>query len=515
MLDKLKALTRQLNPVQRALEATQGLPSLTPVAAMEFIAGWLPQQQNLLEQPTRMQEALWGLDPLCRERLAAAASELMRGQLTRLRLQLYANAAQPYVQALYRAYLPCVQQYKLSLVQKPHEQFPPHAGFLFWGTRRLVMEFITTRQAQQTQWQELYAAIPAILGEKLPASALPAARLALAQFCLVSSGLAAELEVRQVDIVDRLVGMLAPFVSFSQQPRSGIQYWLDIHQPHPPALVDLGKLPQPSNGLIYIQFERVLDELLSLETLIAQQAQLPTKLNFDGNLHRTEVLVTLRQLRDKWMGKVATRRHERKLMDKFVFLALDLPAIRRKVAGFEQAGTRTINLGIERARMEDISQSGIGLRVPAEAWAKVGLAVGIQVEGNPRWVVGVVRRLVNTQTASELHMGVEILSLTPQSIRLVEEARLTVWEQTNAGGALDNVFGVWIPPSVHSHEQAMLLLEKPEVVIGKSYGMYYHGHKGMIRIKDQVEVGDNFYRYTVDVVEALSASVEKAQELDF
>lgn len=514
MLDKIKQFAKSLNPVQRVIDAAQDIETMSPLPALTFAMNWLQQQADLYEQPSRFQEALAAVEPMFLAKYDAAASELMAGALSRLRLQLFLQVVQPFAEAMSEAYLVCLRAYKPSMVQKPGDAYPPHAGALRWGTSRMLLEFIATRQTAQVSWLDLYRTLPAMKQGKLPAAAQGAVKLEFARFSLLASGLIAELDARQVEVLDRMVGILAPFVAIGPTPSGQVCYSVDITQDQPPQLLSDSSAAMPAETLIYADFDRVLTELNALEHFVVQQGSLPQKLNPDGVLSVTEVLVTLRQCRDKWRGKVHSRRHDRRKLERRVDIAYDFLAVRRKVSGAEAKG-RLLNTGIDQAQMEDISQSGIGLIVGQTEWGKVGMMLGLRLEGSERWVVGVVRRLISRGPEAFL-MGVEILALQPQSVRLVDEAKISVWERTSNVTAFDNVFAIWIPPSPHSGQQAMLLLEnRNAVTIGKAYGLYYKGQKGMVRVKELTEVGTNFFRFHVDLVGEIVADKDENSAYDF
>ncbi|WP_018152194.1 hypothetical protein [Leeia oryzae] len=512
MFNKLKALSKSLSPVQRAIDTALDTENMTASAAVAFLADWLPQQQGMQEQSGKLFELLNGIDPVCQKHFNTLLTELMRGQLTRLRLHLFASSTAPFIDAMYQSYLRCVNQYKSTLM---NQNASPHAGLLWWAGRRLEIEFITTHQAQNTRWTEIYACAPLILQNKLPTQALSAAKLELAHFCLVATGLASELEVRQVEILNRLSRSLAPFVNFEQKKPMGLCYVLSMDEEQPPIMVTDETPVSRVDNIVYLNYERVLDELRSLEYLIGEQAQLPNKLNYDDSLQTTEVLVTIKLVRDKWMGKVKTRRHERRKLGRDAEIAYEFPTIRVKLSGSEHFQLKTATLGLGKGVLQDISQSGVGLTIPNATWAKVGLAIGMQVAGSPKWVVGVIRRVTALEAENSLLLGIEVLSLAPLSIRLVEEAKISVWETSTNVAAFDNIFGIWIPASPHSHGQAMIMLESKNVSIGKTYGIYFHGEKAMVRIIELAEIGANFYRFNVEITSEFTQTEESSHELDF
>ncbi|MCB6183154.1 PilZ domain-containing protein [Leeia sp. TBRC 13508] len=520
MLDKLKAFSKNLNPLNKALETAMGIKTMPSAAAVSFFNEWLPQQEAILASPDKLQSLMSTAEPICKQHFIELSTELMKGQLTKLRVQLFSSSLTPFTEMLFQAHLRCVQGYKSSLLSMGGDAVSPHAGLIAWGTRKLQLEFVTTHQAKQMKWTEVYSCAPLILQNKLPTASLSAAKIELAHFCLLATGLVSELEVRRIEIVNRLARMLAPFLIFTPQRSNGLCYLLSPSLEQPPALIkpeDILTEAQLENA-VFLDINRVLDELRALEHMIGQQETLPTKLNYDNTLHVTEVFVTIRQLRDKWMGKVNTRRHDRRQLDRAALIAYEFPAIRRKVAGTEEKNSlasRAFAMGLDDGRIIDISQSGVGITIRAAPWAKVGLAVSIQIEGSARWVVGIIRRITAQEAESSMLLGIEILSLTPESVRLVEAAKMSVWETTTNVAAFENIFGVWIPPSAQSHQQAMILLEQKQVSIGKSYGIYYKGQKSKIRIKDLVEMGDNFFRYDVDIEATESGKAESNQQLDF
>ncbi len=474
--------------------AREEMSSLAPLPALNYLSEWLPQDEAVYADAASLLLSLETLDPICRDQLDAAVVELLDGLATPLRTRMFTRAVLPFTEVLLAAHRRGLQAW---LTASGDNLPAPHAGLLHWWAERMLANFVASRRLTADDWSDLHIAGAALIACTLPTEVHSAAKLALARLVLISTGLSAEADVRQAYILGRLAGWCAPFVSLSAEPMGRLCYLLDLAANIPPTRWRRHAAPTTDRGLLFADLDQVIAELGQLERFVLQYARLPKNLA-EWGLGTAEVLTAVRRLRDRWCGRPHTRRFRRRPLVLDVEVASDFAGIRTRLPGPGRAAAAAERPELVHGRVTDVSQGGSGVMVEADGWAQVGAGVGLHVGGTRHWMLGVVRRTVNSAEDRTL-LGVDVLALTPQSVQLREEGEVTVGiQQIGQSEPSPSVHAIWIPPSPHNGREAMLWVESPEQLqVGKHYRMQRDGELEVVRVMEVSEVGSNFVCFRV------------------
>lgn len=513
MIDTLKRLFvfGRESRLEKAIATVQSAAELAPMQAMQSLQEWLNQELRRGKERQDGLVILRGVDASLRTILEAALAAMLDAQSNHARMNLLTQNMVPFCDIILSLYTEALRREMVELARKPTNTplvQASVANWLYWIGRDHVVRFVREPKTDRLPWHEIRPAAEFALGLGGTLSVRitqknegDAGRLQkqLAHLVLLSRTLTPDLQGRQLLIADRLADALAGFISVSDQHSSATPFGQVDNNDNPPTVLTRvpTQLKQEGKGLFY-GLEKSLRELIALEQLIANQRSVPQKIDPSGKLELAETLTVIKHLKNRWSGREIKRMAERKAISGSLNIVYDFTAVRRLVAAAQQqSNTKTLEPTVERAQVEDVSATGVGLKlVKHTGWLKVGQILGVRTDKDVNWRIGIVRRAI-ARAQGEMLAGVQLLGRDPESVRLTRRAKVSQWEKVTDHQSWDNLLALYLRPDPLNGNHHLLILAKPELELGKIYSAPGTREGSLsFRIVNQHEIGADcvFYR---------------------
>jgi len=468
---------------ERAISTLDGMLAQGPVQAMQAVANWLQSEITRAESKREGLLLIRALDSRLRGLVETAQAGLIEAHTNHTRTVLLLQAAVPFCSTVALAYTNSLRREMVELARKTGNASLVQASvanWLYWIGRDFVIRYARESNDQLLPWHEIKPAAEFALGlgggiaAKLSRPDGEAGRLQrqLAHLVLLSRSVTPDFQGRQLLIADRLADVLASFIQVSNEHSAATPFGQAAQDDSPPTVLSVMAVdPKTESKGLFYGLEKSLQELAALEYLITSQHKVPQKVDPDGKLQVAETLLVIRHLKNRWAGRSIKRQSERKPITGQLNIAYEYNAIRRLVIQATQPTTaRTIESTVERAAVEDVSASGVGLKlVKHTGWLKLGLLMGVRTDKDPNWRIGVVRRAVSSGHG-EMVAGLQLIGRDPESVRLTRRAKVSQWEKVSEVQSYENMLALYLRPEGLNENQHLLILAKPELEVGKIYG---------------------------------------------
>ncbi len=268
-----------------------------------------------------------------------------------------------------------------------------------WGTLNGVYGFAEARQLAQAP----AAIYPGAAGQSSP-------RLEFLKAAMFSAASPDGLLPAEAEVVERLIGELAPRLALERAAAPGLPYWVDLARPMAPQRVQTA--PAPGPGLRFLGPGATLGELEALADRIRGTGQVPASLGMTGNESAETVLQAIAHLGTCWSSQPPERKAKRHAVKSRISVVHGYDGL---IGALGAGGTLDFGgSGGESWIVENVSAGGFGAVVPQLKgdWLRVGVLLALQPEGGSNWVVGLVRRVHKT-SAREAQVGIQSLSKAP------------------------------------------------------------------------------------------------------
>ncbi|MGQ5523167.1 hypothetical protein ACUHMQ_07880 [Chitinimonas sp. PSY-7] len=513
MLNNLKQMLgiRRESRLEKAVATVDSAAALPPIQAMQSLTEWLGHEQRRATENRDGLLVLRGVDAMLRKIAEGGLVSMLDAQANHTRITLLSQNLVPFCSSIMMLYTEALRREMVEQARKPSNMSLVQAvvgNWLYWTGRDHVVRFLREPKADRLPWHEIRptAEFALELSDKLGTRMTQknegeAGRLQkeLAHLVLLSRTLSVDLQGRQLLIADRLAMALAGFISVSTEHSTATPFGQADNTDSAPTILTRAPTRSKSEGKgLFYGLERTLMELVAMEHLIGGQGKVPAKINPDGKLDVGETLGVIKHLKNRWSGQEVKRMAERKPASGSLTISHDYVAVRRLIAAAQQKSTaKTHEPTVERAMVQDVSSSGLGLKlVQHTGWLKMGMILGIKTDKDTNWRVGIVRRAV-TRAQGEMTAGIQLLGRHPESIRLTRRAQVSQWERVTEHQSWDNILGVYLRPESLNADHHILVLEKPELEVGKTYAAPATRDGDLsFRILSQQEIGADcvFYR---------------------
>ena len=212
----------------------------------------------------------------------------------------------------------------------------------------------------------------------------------------------------EIELAERIISHLLPLFTLTDQVRPENVYWVDLQKAIRPTR--LARLPEITRSLRFFSTQSALVALAELRHRIEHSGDLPADVNFGGQYSVQAVLPVIAHLAACWAPRPLMREQVRRAVKSRMTVINGLPAIHRRLSG-QASGDGSHG---EAWVVEDVSQSGIGARLPlvGQDWLRVGCLIGMQPEGGSNWLIGIVRRFAR-ETEAQGTVGIQTLSKLP------------------------------------------------------------------------------------------------------
>ncbi len=216
----------------------------------------------------------------------------------------------------------------------------------------------------------------------------------------------------KVEIAERLVAYLTPYLVFTDQVDVANVYWVDAGKPLPPTR--LAKVPEPSSTLRFLRPGEALSRIAWIKADIEKSGAVPADLQLGGQYPPDMVLSVLDHLALNWQATPPARSHLRRAIKSRLRVVHGLTTIHEVLVAGQGS---FMQIKEEDWFVEDVSKGGMGAQTPfsTNEWIRLGALIAMQPEGGDNWLVGVVRRYQRGDTRGSA--GIQTLGKAPRAVR--------------------------------------------------------------------------------------------------
>lgn len=276
---------------------------------------------------------------------------------------------------------------------------------------------------------------------------------------------------QEIGLAERFITHFLPHFVLSTDLRPESAYWVDAARPLPPTR--LARLPELAPTLRFFGVGQALGAVRSMHERIAGSQMPPPEVNLGGQYAVPTLLAVLDHLSVCWSPKPPTRSHPRHRVKSRIGAAPGFRALHTLLAGGNPE-----QIGVESWLVEDISQGGMSVRLPLmrNDWVRIGALAGMQPEGAPHWLVGVVRRFARE---SEIHglVGIETLSKSPRAATATDGVRPT---------------DLLLLDPLRDDSSARVLMPPEKWEAGMPLQLFIDGHPWRLHPDEEMAAGDDW-----------------------
>ena len=220
---------------------------------------------------------------------------------------------------------------------------------------------------------------------------------------------------REIQLAEHLIGEYSADFAFAGAQAPELPYWTDLARPMAPLRV--ARAPQPGPGVRFLGGGAALASLQGLIQKIEASGQVPAGANLGDSYEPEAALDAMQHLAMHWSPVPPERRHPRHSVKSRLAIVQGFDSVRQVLLPEDPT---SFQRPVEEAWIvENVSAGGFGAVMPQAKgdWLKVGALVGMQPEGGPNWIAGMIRR-VNRLSGREARVGIQTLSKAPQALDL-------------------------------------------------------------------------------------------------
>jgi len=281
------------------------------------------------------------------------------------------------------------------------------------------------------------------------------------------------------DIAERTVAFVADCFKLEREPFPGAIYCFDPSRDKRPARV-FGE-PVKGENLYYFSPGEAGAKLSQIIPLLEKTGTLPAEVNLGATYLGEMVLSVFKHLCLYWSDTPPARASERRQTTARITV---VPGYFQLLEELERGDSDALDFCATAAEswvVENVSDHGYGALVPAATtdWLRVGELIGLQVEGDSLWGVGIVRRVTRDEQR-QYHVGIEVLS---RAVHVVRVDHRTGREPELA---------VLLSISPDANDEVGLLVRAGRFTAGASSEMTVKGAKYAITGSRMVDAGDDF-----------------------
>lgn len=294
----------------------------------------------------------------------------------------------------------------------------------------------------------------------------------------------------QIEIAERSIALFAPHFVLDAAASAQTPYAFDLAMHRPPARI-LGVAAETSSALRYFGPGEAHGEMSRLLQLLQHEGALPGSRNLGGEYDPRAIADVWRHLLQYWSPSPPARGSERRpvnarltIVHGFRLLSGLLSAAPNDTLEMSLAALSSVESWVA----ENVSDGGFGAIVPATGsdWLKVGAMIGLKVEGEKHWGVGVIRRMARDGEHNR-RVGIQRLSNHIVVLRIAPVGPIV------PGNAVrDNDLALLLTPKPDPDQRVRVMQAPATFSPGQTLVMRVQGHAFELQPQALVESCDDY-----------------------
>lgn len=294
----------------------------------------------------------------------------------------------------------------------------------------------------------------------------------------------------QIEIAERSIALFSPHFVLDAASSAQTPYVFDLAMRKAPSRV-IGSALESALSLRYFGPGAAHSEMDRLLQVLQQEGVLPSGTHLGGEYDPRAIVDVWRHLLQYWSPTPPARESERHPVNARLTIVHGF----RLLSGLlSSAPTDTLDMSlaslssVESWVVENVSDGGFGAVVPATGsdWLKVGAMIGLKVEGEKHWGVGVIRRMVRDGEHNR-RVGIQRLSNHIIALRIGPIGPIA---QGNA--VRENDVALLLTPKPDAGQRVRIMQAPATFSPGQMLVMRIHGHAFELQPEALAESGDEY-----------------------
>lgn len=279
---------------------------------------------------------------------------------------------------------------------------------------------------------------------------------------------------QQIEIAERSIALFAPYFQLDANASERSTYLFDLAMRRPPMRMQ-GAGADRAPSVRYFAAGGAYEEMQRLLEVLRVEGVLPSDRNLGGEYETRAIAEVWRHLLSYWAPKPPARESDRHAVNARLTIVHGFYVLAELLAA-PVNDTLTMSLAaldaIESWVVENASDGGFGAVVPATGsdWLQVGAMIGLKVEGEAHWGVGVIRRMLRD---GEQNRRVGIQRLSKHVVLL----RIAPYGSPVAGNAVrEDDAALLLTPKPDANQRVRIMQAPATFSPGQTLAMRVQGH---------------------------------------
>jgi len=295
---------------------------------------------------------------------------------------------------------------------------------------------------------------------------------------------------QQIEIAERSIALFAAHYQLEPSESERTTCLFDLAMRRPPVRLQ-GAMADRGPAVRYLGAGAAYEEMRRLLEVLLIEGVLPSDKNLGGDYESRAIADVWRHLLQYWAPRPPERGSERHAINARLTIVHGFQSLTELLAT-PVNDTLDMSLAalnaIESWVVENASDGGFGAVVPATGsdWLQVGALIGLKVEGEKHWGVGVIRRMLRDGEQNR-RVGIQCLSKHIVMLRIAPHGPIT------AGNAVrENDAALLLTPKPDADQRVRVMQAPATYSSGQTLAMRVHGYTFELQPEALVESSDEY-----------------------
>lgn len=322
------------------------------------------------------------------------------------------------------------------------------------------------------------------------AAATTSARTEFLKAVMLGAASTESLLPQQIEIAERSIALFCAHYELEGVSSERCPYVFDLAMRKPPSRAQAAPA-EAGPSLRYFGPGSAYDEMRRMLEVLLREGALPSDSALGGDYEPRAIADVWRHLLQYWSPRPPERGSPRHPVNARITIVRGFPALTELLAA-PVNDTLAMSLSalnsIESWVVENASDGGFGAVVPATGsdWLQVGAMIGLKVEGEEHWGVGVIRRMLRDGEQNR-RVGIQQLSGHIVLLRIAPTGPIAPGNVVR-----ENDHALLLTPKPDAEKRVRIMQAPGTWSAGQTLAMRVHGHTFELQPEALVESTDEY-----------------------